>query len=200
MGEERPQGSDGCGHARKGRPSPWVSRFLAPAAPGQVMLDVACGGGRHLRAARAAGYAVIGIDRDLSGVADLACAADVRLIAADLEAGAEFPVPPGSCDGVIVTNYLWRPLLPAIVAAVAENGVLIYETFASGNERYGRPSNPDFLLQPGELLEAVRPCLVAIAYEHGTLMEPHRVVQRIAAVGRLHTWVDAPPPLEEAVT
>lgn len=163
------------------------------------MLDVACGGGRHLRAARAAGYAVIGIDRDLSGVADLAGAADVQLIAADLEAGAEFPVPPGSCDGVIVTNYLWRPLLPAIVAAIAGDGVLIYETFASGNERYGRPRNPDFLLQPGELLEAVRPCLVAIAYEHGTLMEPHRVVQRIAAVGRLHPWVDAPPPLEEAL-
>lgn len=173
--------------------SPWVGRFLHGVATGRVVLDVACGGGRHLRAARAAGHPVIGIDRDLSGVDDLAGAADVRLIAADLEDGGEFPIAPGSCGGVIVTNYLWRPILPAIMAAVAEDGVLLYETFAVGNERYGRPRNLDFLLQPGELLAAVRPRLVAIAYEHATLMEPQRVVQRIVAVGPRHPWLAAPP-------
>lgn len=199
MDEERPQGSGAWAAAGGGWTSPWVSRFLMAAAAGQVVLDVACGGGRHLRTALAAGYAVIGIDRDLSGVRDLNGKENVRLLQADLETGAAHPLR-DLLDGetfaaVIVTNYLWRPILPDIVAAVAEDGMLIYETFAQGNERFGRPRSPEFLLQPGELLEAIRPRLVAIAYEHGTLMEPQRVVQRIVAVGLRHPWVAAPPPL-----
>jgi hypothetical protein len=92
-----------------------------------------------------------------------------------------------------VTNYLWRPLLAAIVAAVAPAGVLLYETFAHGQERYGRPSNPEFLLRPGELIEAVQPSLVTLAYEHVRLSDPPRRVQHIAAVGRESPHLSDPP-------
>lgn len=197
MGEERPGGSGGCDE-----PSEWVARFIGGLAPGRAVLDVACGGGRHLRAARAAGFAVVGIDRDLSGVQDLAGEENVRLLQADLETGTAHPLR-DLLDGetfaaVIVTNYLWRPILSDIVERVAPGGVLIYETFALGNERVGRrkPSNPDFLLQPGELLQATRPHLVAIAYEHGTVMQPPRVVQRIVAVGPRHPWLAVPPRMD----
>lgn len=168
---------------------------LPRAEAGQSLLDVACGGGRHLRYALSLGYAVTGIDRDLNGIADLTGQPGVRSIEADLEAGPSAPFAGESYDVVIVTNYLWRPLLPEIVAAVAPDGLLIYETFARGNEAYGRPTNPDFLLEPGELLEAVRigganagvPHLWPIAYEQGLLLNPHRVVQRIVAAGTRRT-------------
>lgn len=181
-----------AGHA--GTPSPWVRRFLDGVRPGGRVLDVACGGGRHLRLALAQGLDVVGIDRDLVGVADLAGRPGVRLIEADLEGGAPFPLAGETFDGVVVTNYLWRPLLPALVAAVAPAGVLVYETFGRGNERYGRPANPEFLLRPGELIEAVWPRLKPIAYEQVTLADPTRVVQRIAAVGADHVWLNEPPP------
>lgn len=177
--------------------SPWVRRFLGGAprnAPRNApVLDVACGSGRHLRLALECGYDVIGIDRDLSGVADLQGRTGVELIAADLEDGRPFPLSGRTFSGVIVTNYLWRPILPGIVGCVAAGGVLIYETFAVGNERYGRPSNPDFLLRPGELLDAVRGRLVPVAFEHVTLSQPERIVQRIAAVGPGHPWLQEPP-------
>lgn len=89
---------------------------------------------------------------------------------------------------VVVTNYLWRPILPDIVAAVARDGLLVYETFAAGHERYGRPDNPDFLLRPGELIDAVSRRLTPLAYEHVKLAEPDRIVQRICAAGPLHPW------------
>ena len=98
---------------------------------------------------------------------------------------------------MIVTKYLWRPILPDIVGCVARDGLLIYETFAVGNERYGRPSNPDFLLRPGELIDAVRGRLVPIAFEHVTLSNPQRIVQRIAAVGPNHPWLRDPPKVRE---
>jgi SAM-dependent methyltransferase len=173
--------------------SAWVERFLPGVRPGGRVLDVACGAGRHLRLALERGYRVIGVDGDLGGVEDLCGRTGVELVRADLEHGQSVPFAGDVFDGVIVTNYLWRPILPTIVAAVASDGVLIYETFAVGNERLGRPSNPDFLLQPGELIEAVAPRLVPIAYEHVTLSDPPRRVQRIAAVGPAHGWlIDAP--------
>jgi SAM-dependent methyltransferase len=120
------------------------------------------------------------VDRDAAAVASLrALAAEV--IVADLEAGP-WPLAGRTFDAVVVTHYLWRPLLPAIVASVAPGGVLLYETFAHGNASVGKPSRPDFLLQPGELLDAVRPALRVIAYEDGFLDTPARFVQRIAAV------------------
>lgn len=127
-------------------------------------------------------FPVIGIDRDLSGVADLQGKSGLQLLEHDLEDGTPFPLAGRMFGGVVVINYLHRPLLPALIDAVAPGGLLIYETFAQGNERLGRPRNPDFLLLPGELLEAVRGRLEVVAYEAGEVAVPKpAVVQRIAA-------------------
>ncbi len=178
-------------------PSPWVRRFLSGIPRTGQVLDVACGRGRHLRLALADGRAVVGVDRDLSGVADLDGMPGVELVAADLEDGSPFPFRGRTFAGVIVTNYLWRPILPDIVGCVAANGLLVYETFAVGNERYGRPSNPNFLLRPGELTETVRGQLLPISFEHVRLPAPLRVVQRIVAVGPDHPWLSEPPELHD---
>jgi SAM-dependent methyltransferase len=174
---------------RLAAPSPWVERFFGGIPPGGRVLDVACGSGRHLAYGLELGRTMVGIDRDVAG-ARRRCAdmADLALIEVDLEDGRPFPFPPSTFDGVIVTNYLWRPILSDIIAAVAPGGVLIYETFAIGQERFGRPSNPEFLLRPGELLQAVVPRLKVIAFEHVRLGGPDRIVQRIAAVGAAHRW------------
>ena len=169
-------------------PSPWVVRF-APLITGKV-LDLACGSGRHTRFFLSRGNPVAAIDRDLSRLADLRNQTGLEIHQLDLEADTgpgsqDGPLPGGPYGGVIVTNYLWRPLLPAIVAAVADGGVLLYETFAAGNEAHGKPSNPDYLLQPRELLDAVNGQLDVVAYEHGLIDTPRRaVVQRICAVRR----------------
>lgn len=174
-------------------PSAWVRRYLSGVPAGGRVLDVACGSGRHLRLALEHGHEVVGLDRDLSGVADLQEHPGVELVAADLEDGRPFPFRGRTFAGVIVTKYLWRPILPDIVACVAGDGLLIYETFAAGNERFGRPANPDFLLDPGELIDAVRGRLVPMAFEHVTVIDPQRIVQRIAAVGPDHPWLQDPP-------
>lgn len=174
--------------------SEWVARFLPGIAVGGTVLDVACGGGRHLRLAHEAGHPVVGIDRNLDDVADLGDAPGVTLIEADLETGAPFPLAGERFAGVIVTNYLWRPVLPGIIGAVADDGVLIYETFARGHERHGRPVSPDFLLMPNELLAAAMADLVVVAYQHGVLPGPRpKILARIAAVGRNHRWAGAEP-------
>ena len=163
-------------------PSPWVVRF-APLITGDV-LDIACGGGRHTRYFLSRGHRVTAVDRDLGRIADLRDSTGLELYQSDLEAGDE-ELPKGLFGGVIVANYLWRPLLPAVIAAVADDGVLLYETFAAGNAAYGKPSNPDYLLQPGELLDAVGGQLQIVAYEHGITETPRpAVVQRICAVRR----------------
>jgi SAM-dependent methyltransferase len=149
--------------------------------PGPV-LDLACGGGRHLRLFAALGHPVTGVDRDLSMVADLEGRPDVELLSADLEDGSPWPLSGRLFAGVVVTNYLHRPLLPRLVAAVAPGGLLVYETFARGNERFGKPANPDFLLAPGELLDAVRDNLAVLAYEDLIVRQPRpAALQRIAA-------------------
>jgi len=170
-------------------PSPWIERFgpavgtTGPAGPVGPVVDVACGNGRHTRWFAARGHEVYGIDRDLSGVEDLRDAVGVRLVQLDLERGDPIPVASGSCAAVVVTNYLWRPILDDLVALLAPGGWLLYETFAVGNERYGRPTNPDFLLRPGELLDlAARRDLRVVAYEDVVVDEPRPAcVQRIAA-------------------
>ena len=163
-------------------PSDWVCRF-ADRVPAGPVLDLACGGGRHGRLFRARGHPVTLLDRDLSGVADLRGLDGVETVAADLEDGRAFPLAGRRFAGVVVTNYLHRPLLPALVAAVKPGGVLLYETFAQGQERLGRPSNPAFLLAPGELLDAVRGALDVVAYEDRTVHRPNPArVQRICAV------------------
>lgn len=159
-------------------PSEWVRRWSHLVPAGAPVLDVACGAGRHLRWFRAQGHPVTGVDRD--GPALRAADGVGKLIEADIETGP-WPLASQSFGGVVVTNYLWRALLPAIVQSVAPGGALLYETFAAGNETVGRPARPDFLLQPGELLTACAGLRV-VAYEDGFLDAPARFVQRIAAV------------------
>ena len=154
-----------------------MRRWAPLIRPQGTVLDVACGSGRHLRWLHAQGFAVSGIDRDAAAVQALHTVG--RVVVADIEDGA-WPLPGEVFDGVVVTNYLWRPLLPTIVASVAAGGMLIYETFAIGNEAFGKPANPNFLLRPGELLVACRG-LHIVAYEDGLLNEPVRRVQRVAA-------------------
>jgi SAM-dependent methyltransferase len=146
------------------------------------VLDVACGGGRHARWFAARGHPVTLVDRDLAGVADLAGDPRVELVEHDLENGSPWPLAGREYAAVVVTNYLFRPILPELVRAVETGGWLLYETFAAGNERYGRPTNPDFLLRPGELLDAVRGELRVVAYEDVVVERPRpAAVQRIAA-------------------
>ena len=165
-------------------PSPWVVRFADLIAPGGDVLDIACGTGRHTRFVLERNHPVVAVDRNLSGVSDLGGHPGLETLEADLEKGSRFPFAGRRFAGVVVTNFLHRPLMPDLVAAVDTDGVFIYETFASGNERFGRPTNPDFLLRPGELLEAVRGRLRVVAYEDLVIAEPKRAaVQRICAVG-----------------
>jgi SAM-dependent methyltransferase len=159
-------------------PSPWIVRWAHLIAPAASVLDVACGSGRHLRWLAARGHHVTGIDRDADALAALHGVGET--IVADIESGA-WPLGGQRFGAVIVTNYLWRPLLPAIVASVADGGVLLYETFAQGQQRFGKPANPAHLLQPGELFAAAEGLRV-VAYEDGLLSNPTRRVQRIAAV------------------
>jgi len=163
-------------------PSPWVARFAHLIAPGAHVLDVACGAGRHTILFAARGCSVDAVDRDAALARLFAGQANVRFLPADIEAGA-WPYAGRQFGAVIVTNYLHRPLFPVLRDAVAENGVLIYETFARGNEAFGKPSNPAFLLQPRELLDTFAQGFSVVAYEEGLLAEPRRArVQRLCAV------------------
>ncbi len=168
----------GCPDATK--PSAWVRRFLPLIKTGGLVLDLAAGAGRHLALLRDHGFTVCAVDRDNSALLAFAgprC--EVRRV--DLEAGYAWPLGQG-WDGIVVANYLHRPLLPGIEGALAPGGALIYETFAVGNERFGLPRNPDFLLRPGELLAAF-PRLTVVAFEQGEVASPRpAVVQRLAAV------------------
>ena len=175
--------ADESAHAAKAQchaglePSKWVRRWSHLVPAGATVLDVACGSGRHVRWFAGRGCKVTGIDRDARAVESLQSIADIRI--ADIEQGP-WPLD-ARFDAVVCTNYLWRPLLPTLVASAAANGVLICETFAVGNETVGKPSNPDFLLRPGELLEAA--CgLRVVAYEDGFVAAPDRFVQRLVAV------------------
>jgi len=168
-----------CPISHSSPPSGWVVRFAPLVRPGGTVLDVAAGHGRHGALFAGRGHMVLAVDRDVSG---LPARPGIEVVAADLEAAA-WPFGERRFDGVVVTNYLHRPLLPRLVAAVAPGGVLIYETFAMGNERLGRPRNPDFLLRPGELLDAVDGSLAVVAYEHGVIAQPRpAIVQRLCAV------------------
>lgn len=164
-------------------PSNWVLKHGGMIPPGGTVLDVACGSGRNGRFFRSLGHPVVFLDRDITQVADMASDDGVEIVARDLESGRPWPLPGRQFAGVIVVNYLYRRALPALVAAVAPGGALIYDTFADGNEAYGRPSNPDYLLHREELLIAVRPELVVMAYEEVEETEPRPAVrQRILAV------------------
>ncbi len=159
--------------------SPWIQRWTHLVPANGTVLDLACGGGRHARWFAARGHKVTAVDRDAAALATLQGVAET--LEADIENGP-WPLPGRQFDAVVVTNYLWRPLFPQILAAVAPGGVLLHETFAAGNETVGKPSRPDFLLAPGELLRAYGAELRVVAFEDGFLDPPPRFLQRIAAV------------------
>lgn len=164
-------------------PSPWVRRFATLIRPGGRALDLAAGGGRHVALLRSLGLEVTAADREVRALrAAFGRDSRCRILELDLEDGGPWRLG-GDYDGIVVANYLHRPLLPALAAALAPEGVLIYETFMRGNERFGRPASPDFLLRPGELLEAYGGRLAVMAFEQGIVETPRSAaLQRLAAV------------------
>jgi len=163
--------------------SDWVARWASRVPAGGEVLDLACGAGRHARYFAARGHRVLAVDRDPAAIAGLRSVPGVEALRADLEADGAWRLPRARFAGVVVTNYLHRPLFAAIAGALAEGGVLIYETFMLGNECFGRPSNPDFLLQPGELLQAFGATVHSVAFEQGSVLRP-----KPAAIQRLCAW------------
>ncbi len=169
-------------HQHLDQPSSWVERWAHRVPAGGTVLDVACGGGRHARFFAQHNHAVDAVDRDAAALAMLQSVPGINTFCTDIESGA-WPCTGRSYAGVIVTNYLYRPLIPTLLSALTPGGALIYETFAIGNERYGRPANPDFLLRHGELLELVRGRLRVIAYEDVYVDVPKpAMIQRICAL------------------
>jgi SAM-dependent methyltransferase len=164
-------------------PSPWLLRWMHLVAPGGAVLDLACGLGRHARLLAQRGHPVLAVDRDREALAALAGVPGVEPVYADLADGGPWPFGARRFAAVVVCNYLHRPLFPQLAAALADGGVLICETFAAGNERFGRPSNPHFLLRPAELLDVFRPLLGVVAFEQGRVTRPKpAVIQRLCAM------------------
>ncbi|MFC4708208.1 class I SAM-dependent methyltransferase [Paraburkholderia caffeinitolerans] len=187
-GGSTPLAPTGPTHAGLSEPSGWVRQWAHLIAPGGSVLDVASGGGRHARWLAARGHSVVALDRDAAALATMRGVAGVATLECDLE-GAPWPLPDDArFAAIVVTNYLHRPLMPRLIDALALGGVLIYETFAQGNETVGKPSNPAFLLAPGELLAVCAPTLRVIAYQDGFLSQPREAfVQRICAVREMDT-------------
>lgn len=159
-----------------------MRRFAPLIAAGGTVLDLACGYGRHARFLEDSGWRVVAVDRDAQALAGLAGRAGIRALQADIENG-DWPCGEQRFAGIVVVNYLHRPLFPHLVDALDEGGVLIYETFMSGNERFGRPSNPEFLLRPDELLDVFGQQLRVVAFEQGEVAQPKpAMVQRLCAV------------------
>ena len=160
-------------------PSPWIVQWAGLVAADATVLDVAAGGGRHSNFFADRGHRITAIDRDVNA---LAAHPNVEIVQADLEDGSPWPLPGRTFGAVVVTNYLHRPLFPALLDALMPGGVLLYETFMEGNERFGRPSRPEFLLKDGELLELVRGRFSVVAYEARLVSEPKMaMIQRVAA-------------------
>ena len=163
-------------------PSRWVQRFAPLIPAGGEVLDLACGLGRHARFLASRGYSVEAVDRDAAALETLQDIPGITTRCADLE-GGPWPYGGRRFAGIVVANYLWRPLLPHLMAAMDKGSILIYETFMLGNERFGKPSNPAFLLRPDELRHVIRKHLDLIAFEQGEIAAPRpAVVQRLCAV------------------
>ena len=176
------------------RASAWIERFAPLVAAGATVLDLACGYGRHARYFAGRGHRVVAVDRDESALAALAGQPRIETRRLDLEDGSA-PLAGEHFGAIVVTHYLHRPLFPFLLDALAGDGVLLYETFARGNEAYGRPTNPDFLLQRDELWQLAERRLTVIAFEQGVVAvpQPGVVLQRLAAVGPDRPWPPALP-------
>ena len=162
-------------------PSDWVQRWSHLARPGGAVLDVACGRGRHAYWFYKRNHTLALVDREQAAIDSIAIPGPAcEKVVADIE-GGPWPFAGRRFDAVVVTNYLWRPLMATLLDSLAPGGLLIYETFAQGNETVGKPSRPDFLLRPGELLEVCKGLRI-VAFEDGYRDAPPRFVQRIAAV------------------
>jgi SAM-dependent methyltransferase len=164
-------------------PSAWIARFASLIPAGGEVLDLACGGGRHARLLAGMGYRVEAVDRDVDALAALTGAENIRTRCADLE-GGPWPYYGFGFDGIVVSRYLWRPLFPLLFGCLREGGILIYETFMVGQERYGKPQNPAHLLRVGELLELMHKRFTVLAFEQGETVgkmsgEKPQVMQRI---------------------
>ncbi len=179
-------------HLRITEPSPWVRRFAPLVPDGGLVLDLAAGNGRHVRYFLDRGHPIVAVDRDVSALADLAAAPGAEIIEADLETGGPVfdgkgPLAGRTFAAIVAVNYLYRPLMEGLIGALEPGGVLIYETFARGNEQFQKPRNPDHLLEQGELLRLCEGRLQVVAYEHGLVdaAEIPGVKQRISAVNDL---------------
>lgn len=167
-----------------GIPSPWVCRYAELIRSGGQVLDLACGNGRHARWLAANHWQVHAVDRDVVALAELQQLPNISTTVADLENDI-WPYSNHRFHGIVVSRYLHRPLLPRLIESLHAGGVLIYETFMDGNERFGRPKNPNFLLRSNELLEVFFPHLTVIAYQQGEFQELNPAfMQRICAVSK----------------
>ena len=167
-------------HHQQSGPAETIVRWSPLVKPGARVLDVAAGGGRHALWFAERDAAVTAVDRDTTSLLARPHA-NIRAVEADLE-NAPWPFAGEQFDAVVIVNYLWRSLLPQLIDSVAPDGLLMYETFASGNEQFGRPRNPDFLLRRGELIEAIGSELIVLEYAHGPIGRPPRAVrQRLLA-------------------
>ena len=180
--------------AKFAEPSPWVERFYSLIPNGGRVLDLACGSGRHAIPLANSGYNVTAVDKDLS---ELPTHERIVQVHANLEDGTPWPLPDRTLHGIVVTNYLHRPLFPILIDSLVSGGVLIYETFAAGNEAYGRPKSPRFLLKPGELVNAFSSSLFIVAYENGKVTKPKpAVLQRFT--GMKQSQLDLMPLIAHA--
>jgi len=178
-------------------PSFWVIRHAGLIRAGGRVLDIAAGAGRHARFLAARGHPVVAVDRDISRIRDLGDHRLVEVVATDLEDGGPRPFDRQAFDAIVVTNYLHRPLLPELPALLSPGGVLLYETFMVGHERFGKPRNPDYLLRRGELLAAFGEDLSVVAFEQGLVTRPQpAAIQRIACARAEHR--DALWPIGDA--
>jgi len=162
----------------RGTPLPWIVQWAGLVPPDTPVLDLAAGRGRHALFFAERGHKVVAVDRDIGR---LPAHPSIEPLAADLEDGSPWPLPDRRFGAVVVTNYLHRPLMSALLETIEPGGVLLYQTFMIGNERFGKPSRPEFLLRDGELLELVRGAFSVTAYEARLISDPMAMVQRIAA-------------------
>jgi len=169
---------------RTAAPDPWIEQHLDRLPPAGTMLDLACGTGRHTLALLERGCRVVAVDADLSGMQALRDSGKLELRRYDLEAG-RWPFAAEAFAGIVVCNYLHRPLLPSLADSLAPGGVLVYSTFMDGHERLGRPRNPEYLLRPGELRAAFSPLLRLLEYSQGYRESPRPMLRQSAVLQKL---------------